>query len=73
MSGRTSFQVGERANGVLREEVKGITDFADDYEEDPGEEFQGLEIGETGETESISHPVCYLPSPQVKNLGPFLI
>lgn len=45
MSGRTSFQVGERANLVSREDVKGRTDFADDYEKDPGEEFQGLDRG----------------------------
>lgn len=65
MSGRTSFQVGERANGVSREDLKGRTDFADDYKEDPGEGFQGLERGGTGETGSVSYPVCYLPSPQV--------
>lgn len=58
--------MGERANVVSREDVKGRTDFADDYEDDPGEEFQGLERGGTGETESNSHHVCYLPSPQVK-------
>lgn len=63
---KISYQVGERANGVPREEVKGITDFADDYKEDPGEGFQGLERGGRGKSKSFSHSFCYLPSPQAQ-------